>query len=249
MTRPAPPSRPSHPRDISNADLEVALDRAMRPDLLRALVEIGRRALTFFPAQVTYALVYPWAAGHLERLAAGTRVLDIGAGLNPLPLFCAERDLLVDAVDGHAVVRVPPAQPSWNEWGFFDYGALDARVSAHHCPIADFSPPGRYGAIYSMCSLAHMTRAVREDALRRAVDWLLPGADLLLALDLIPGTDFIWNYSEGTEVEPRELHGTVTDVLRTLEALGCLIIEAKAVRQIPTWSRTDVLLIRCTRPT
>jgi predicted SAM-dependent methyltransferase len=79
---------------------------------------------------------------------------------------------------------VPHACPQdWNEWGFFDYSRLHQNLASHHCDVAEFAPPVPFDAIYSISVLAHMTRAVREETLRRCRDWLRPGGCLLIALD------------------------------------------------------------------
>jgi cyclopropane fatty-acyl-phospholipid synthase-like methyltransferase len=112
--------------------------------------------------------------------------------------------------------------------------------------VAEFTPPAPFDAIYSISVLAHMTRAVREDTLRRCRDWLRPGGCLLFAIDVIPSSDFLWNRSEGLEVEPPIQHGTVVDVVEQLAELGFEINESKVVRGVYK-SRTDLLFIHCTR--
>ena len=233
-----------HPRDIAAGDLEVAMAAAHRPDLLRQLVEISRRAFGFYVGQFSYTINYPWAAERLERLPRGSRLLDIGAGVSPVPLFLAQRGFFVDCVDSHTVVRTPPTAPDWNEWGFFEYSALHQNLTDHHCDLADFVPSSRYDAIYSLSVLAHMTRAVREDTLRRCRDWLRPDGRLLLAIDVIPSSDFLWSHSEGLEVEPPIQHGTVADVIDQLAELGFQINESRVVRGVYK-SRTDLLFIDC----
>ena len=68
------------------------------------------------------------------------RVLDIGAGMSPLPLFLAKRGMFVECVDKHPAVRVFPPQPDWTEWGFIDYGPLHPNLSSFHCDISEFCP-------------------------------------------------------------------------------------------------------------
>ena len=65
---------------------------------------------------------------------------------------------------------------------------------------------------------------------------------MLLALDMIPSSEFLWNRCEGVEVEPPARHGTVTDLTDQLEALRFRINERRVVRSIPG-ARTDLLLI------
>jgi SAM-dependent methyltransferase len=233
-----------HPRDITVDDLSAAIDAAARPDLLRQLVDTSRRTFNFFTSHYPHTINYPWVARTLEDLPRGSRVLDIGAGVSPLPLFLAERGAMVDCVDPHQTVRTPPPADDWNEWGFFDYGRVHPNLTAHHCTIADFAPSYNFDVIYWVSVIAHMPRLVREDALQRCRVLLQPGGVLLLAVDLIPATDALWTLSEGREVEPPAHHGTTDDLLQQLGLSGFQINEARVARSVPK-SRTDLLFINC----
>jgi hypothetical protein len=238
------PSAVSHPHDLPAEDFTLAMATAARPDLLRQLVETSRRAFGFYTLHFQHTINYPWAAACLERLPRGSRILEIGAGVNPLPLFLAEREIFVDCVDKSPIVRTLPAADDWNEWGFFDYSKLHPNLTSYHCDITQFVPSGVYDAIYSVCSMAHMPRTDREEALRLCGEWLCPEGDLFLAFDLIPSTDFIWNRSEGVEVEPPLRHGSIDDVVRDLAAVGFDIEESRIIRHVPK-ARTDLLHLKC----
>jgi SAM-dependent methyltransferase len=235
-----------HLSDISASDLEKAMAAADHPDLLRRLVEISRRAFGFYTQHYQHTINYPWLAARLEKLRPGSCALDIGAGLNPLPLFLAERGVFVDCVDKHRLIRTPPVAADWNEWGFFDYRLLHPNLSAHHCDIADFQPSSEFAAIYSACAIAHMPSVLRQEVFRRCREWLRPGGTLLLALDLIPSSDFIWNLSEGQDVEPLLQHGTISDLLRQLTGLRFRVYEQKVIRAIYR-ARTDLLFVDAIR--
>jgi hypothetical protein len=238
------PGTSLHPTDIPEIDLQRALAAAPRPDLLQELVDISRQAFGFYTRHYPHTINYPWIAGKLEGLPHGSRLLDIAAGLNPVPFFLARRGMFVDCVDRHASVRIPPAQPDWSEWGFFDYGALHPNLTAHHCDMADFVPRAKFDAIYSISSLAHFPAQARQQTLRFCREWLHPGGLLVLAIDVIPSTDFIWNRSEGLEVEPPIRHGTVDGVLDELTHLDFRITECRVERTVHK-SRTDLLFIVC----
>jgi hypothetical protein len=77
---------------------------------------------------------------------------------------------------------------------------------------------------------------------------LRPGGRLLLAIDVIPASDFLWNRSEGEEVEPPVAHGTTFDVADQLRALGLRVVEWTLLRGVPA-SRTDLLLVHAEAPT
>ncbi len=241
----APRQPPGQQRDISADDLSAALAESDRPDLLRELVDTSRTAFGFFVDQYTCTINYPWVAARLENLPARSRVLDVGAGVSPMPLWLASRGARVDTVDNHSITRTLPATQDWNAWGFFDYRQLHPNVATHHCAIAEFAPTSPFDAVYSICALTHMPRAMREDTLRRCHEWLRSCGRLLLTIDLIPATDFLWNRSEGREVEPLLVHGTIDDFLRQLTSVGFQLNESRVIRT-PRRSRTGLLLIDCT---
>jgi SAM-dependent methyltransferase len=231
-------------RDISAADLEVALAAQPNADLLRDLVESSRNAFGFYPSHFPYTITYPWMSERIGQLPEGSRVLDIGSGLSPVPLFLARRGILVDCVDNSRHVRTLPPASGWNEWGFFDYSSFHRNLTSHHCDITEFAPAARFDAIYSVAALAHMPRTTREKSLDRCRDWLRPNGRLFLAIDIIPSTDFIWNRSEGVEVESPIRHGTIDDVLDQLQRLGFRADECRVMRTVYK-SRTDLLFIAC----
>jgi len=233
-----------HPRDISPEDLTIAMAATQRPDLLRELVTTSRAAFGFYTSHFPHTINYPWLVAKLEHLPPGARVLDVGAGVSPVPVVLAEKGLLVECVDNHQVVRTLPSAPDWNEWGYFDYAPLHKNLTSYHCSVTEFAPPADYDAIYSMSALAHLTRDSRREALRRCRRWLRPDGLLLLTLDIIPSSDFIWNRSEGREVEPPLQHGTVNGLLEELAELGFHTEEVNLLRTVHK-SRTDLLFLIC----
>lgn len=236
-----------HPRDLSDSDFARAIHAAQRPDLLRELVDTSRRVFGFYTGHYPHTINYPWMIEHLEHLSSGSRLLDIGAGVSPVPIVLADRGMFVDCVDNNANVRTLPSNVHWNEWGFFDYATVHRNLSAYNCDAAKFEPKTQYEAIYSVSSLVHMPRPVREQTLERCWTWLKPNGLLLLAIDMMPCTDFLWNRSDGLEVEPPVQHGTADDVLSQLGRLGFQIDDWKILRTVYK-SRTDLLFIRGLRP-
>jgi len=230
-----------HRHDLSEEHFREAIAGAEHPELLRQLVALSRRTFGFYTRHYQHTINYPWAAALLAALPPGARALEIGAGVNPLPIFLAERGVCVDCVDHSPLIRTLPVGDDWNEWGFFDYGKVSHRLVAHHSDIIEFKPSATYDAIYSVCSISHMLATVREQTFRLCRQWLKPGGSAVIALDLIPSTDFIWNRSGG-EVEPPTQHGTINQVLSSLTELGFRIRGSRILRNIPH-ARTDLLHI------
>jgi hypothetical protein len=236
-----------HPWDISEESLQLLLEQSHRPDLLAELVATSRGAFGFFTKTPSYTINYPWLLERLEVLKPGSWVLDVGAGVSPLPLVLAARAINVHSIDGSAIVRTPRETADWNEWGFLDYANYDARIRSWNTRVTEFTPSVLYDRIYSICVIAHMKRNAWEDALVRSQRWLRPAGRLYLAVDLMPSSDFIWNRSEGQQIEPPELHGTTRDLSEILQRLDMRITEFSTLRGVPG-SRTDLLFVECVSP-
>ncbi len=234
-----------HPNDMAAASFNRAATLTPRPDLLRHLADVSRASFGFYTKHVPRAIEYPWLAANLESVTPGTRILEVGAGLNPLPVFLAARGADVLTIDPHPVVRVPPFQPDWNEWGFFDYSWFGERLASRNVGAESLAPDESFDVVYSVSVFEHLPRSVWELALERSRSWLASGGRLLLTIDLVPETEFLWNLSEGVEVEPVAEHGSVDDLAQSIERLGFDIHERTIMRQVPE-SRTDLLFLDCT---
>jgi hypothetical protein len=138
--------------------------------------------------------------------------------------------MYVDCVDNSDFTRTLPAGDDWNEWGFFDYGAHHPNLVAKNISVLDFRPSHQYQAIYSVSVIAHMPSPIREQTLRLCGSWLAPGGKLVLSIDLIAGTDTLWN--RGGSNETPEEHGTWRDVESQVLSLGFEIDESRIRRQV-----------------
>lgn len=233
-----------HPRDMPDAQFARALQRSHRPDLLREIAVTARKSFGFFTAHFPHTCNYTWILERLEFLEPGAHLLDVGAGITPLPLILARRGMFVQTIDGSRMIRRFPVQPNWNEWGFFDYSALHPNLISENCSCAAFSPSRLFDRIYSVSVLAHMPRGERLAALASMRRWLSPGGRLLLAVDLMPSTDFLWNRSEGVQIAPPEQHGNVPELCTDIEALGFGLTERAVIRGLES-ARTDLLFLEC----
>ena len=222
---------------LTDEDIENAMAQSDDPELLGALLATSKAAFGISWRHHPHLVNYPWVAARLADIRAGERVLDVGAGATPLPVYFAARGIKVDTIDEADFARVLPPDHTWNEWGYLDYSGIDASISSFNLPVTAFAPSAPYDAIYSVSVITFMGAAVREALMERCRAWLNPGGRLLLANDLIPGTDWLWNRG-GSDAEP-EVHGTYRSVEDQLRRLGFRVAESRVLRQVPR-SRTDL---------
>lgn len=235
----------ANPHDIASAALPCVLPLVEHPHLLLELMDRSRSAFGFFPATTSCCLEYPWFLANLSDLPPAASILDLGAGVSALPLALAERGFAVTTVDSHTRIRDPSDTTGWNEWGFLDYSAIDARITSVHGPFESACLESQ-DAIISVSVIEHVPASIRRQMLDRVRDLLAPAGLLLLSMDLAPGGNRLWNLSEGVQVEDPGPHGTVADVLSELENLGFDVDFAETRTAIPD-SRTDIALVRARR--
>ena len=122
-----------HSNDMAAEDFNEAAKLTKRPDLLRHLADLSREAFGFYTCHFPRAIEYPWVAEKLGIVAPRPmRARSRLRGLNPLPLFQARRGVSVDTVDSHPMIRIPPIDPNWNEWGFLsDYSRVHPNLHSH----------------------------------------------------------------------------------------------------------------------
>ena len=232
-----------HPRDISRDSLNDALQKTEHPDLLGALVGLSRAYLGFFTSHFPRSLEYPWLLHRLAGLPPAS-ILDIGAGVSPVPLFLAEAGHAVTTMDSHPIVRTLATRSDWNEWGFLDYRQLHPEITSRHRPVETMVAWRKLNVIYSISVIEHMPKTVRRQVLERASLWLKPGGRLLLTLDLVPQTDDLWNRAEGKIVDEQG-HGKMGDVLEELASNRFHVDDIAYFRKIPD-SSVDVVCIDAT---
>lgn len=234
-------SEPVNPSDIALEALVWGVANSPTAGLLLELVCLSRTVLSFFPQTVIRTIEYPWIASRL-RESRRQRILDIGAGISVVPLWLARRGAQVTTVDNHPNVREYAKRFTWNEWGFLDFGQIDARITSHHTDVATFCDPEGFDVIYSISVIEHMPAELRRRIIARLPTMLRRDGRLLLTLDLVPGTDNLWPLSEGFTVDETEPHGDLSTIVNELEASGFQLIEKTLVRAIPG-SRTDIAML------
>jgi 2-polyprenyl-3-methyl-5-hydroxy-6-metoxy-1,4-benzoquinol methylase len=233
-----------HRNDIRPDVLVTLLPFAECPNLLRAIMDASRKHFGFFTQTSTRVIEYPWIMKNLRGIDTGSRILDIGSGISPLPILLAEQRLFVECVDSHHNIRSLSTKDHLNEWGFLDYSVISQNISSFNVDIVTFQPNNKFEAIYSVSVIEHMPRIIWERTLDLSALWLNPRGLLLLTLDIIPGTEDLWNMSEGKQVDNDGFHGSLSDILSKLTRLNFEIEDLFLRRKIP-YSRTDVAFLRC----
>lgn len=251
FSRPAepepPPAPPPAPNDITAEALADALARSPTPEALRSLVDVSRRWFGWFTRHPSRAFEYPWVAERAGRLRSG-HVVDVGAGISPVPLYLTLHGLRVTTVDNSDLIRDPAAGTSdWNEWGFLDYATLQPAIRSVHGDAADLDlPNGSCAAVFSISVLEHVPAATRRRMWPRFAEWLAPGGLLLLTVDLMPGTEHLWNRAAGREVESLDVHGDLDALTVELAAVGLVPAERVDLGGLPGM-RTDVTMLEFTK--
>ena len=235
-------------KELHNNDLPIdvfkeIVKRVERKDLLRLIMDISRNKLGFFTKTVIRAIEYPWVLGKIFGTEPG-EVLDIGAGVSPLPPVLAERGYSVKTIDFHSIKRELRNQSGWNEWGFLDYSIIVPTIKSYNLDVLKYHPQKKFRVIYSVSVVEHMPKKIWERVIKLAAKWLRSGGRLIITLDLIPGTEFLWNISEGEEVENIDQHGSLNDFRDMLRKNNLIEKDFKIVREIPS-SRTDLALLDC----
>jgi SAM-dependent methyltransferase len=211
--------------------------------LLAESVFVSLRAFGFYTRHAPRYLEYPWIIDQVLHAPSPGTVLDLGAGVSPVPLILAAHDWAVTTVDYSQTIRTVSQPGKINEWGFLNYKEVDDRI---HSVNEDFSKSGfaqeSFDVIYSVSVIEHMPAAIRRGVVAEASKCLKPGGSLILTLDLEPGTLRLWNLDRGKKVEPSKNHGTLDDFLSEMSSVD-LLVEYFEIRRALPRSRTDIAFL------
>lgn len=237
--------------DIGNDNLEAVVKNSESPDILLDLAALSRKHFGFFNKTLSRSVEYPHIVEMIGAIA-GKQILDVGAGLSPLPIYLALHGATVVTVDNSATVRQPGCdRHAWNGWGFFDYGQLNDNIVSLNQDISniEFSAE-KFDCIYSVSVLEHISAESRRAMWARMSPWLKESGLLLLTLDIVPKTELLWNYCEGKVVEQSDLHGDIKAVREELAKEAFNLDNCKILRMAPE-SMTDIALLsfrKCSLP-
>lgn len=234
------------PNDIRDEDLNWVLERSEYPELLKTLVDASRGFFGWFTKHKPRAFEYPWVLREIGD-PRGRAILDIGAGVSPLPLMLAEKGASVITVDYSQTIRRGKKTVNWDEWGFFDYGDLNGNIKSFNQDILTLTlTDNSLDHAYSVSVIEHMPAATRKEIWKKVSQWTKSGGSLLLTIDIVPGTEQIWNYAQGEKIEDESIHGTFDDLERELEKTNFVVTNKKFIREIPE-SRVDIAILRCVK--
>jgi hypothetical protein len=232
------PPTDRHPRDFSSTTLDPLIARHPDPMTLAILRLHARRTTTFFPDHAPRLWEYPVVAQLItDGLAAGSRLIDIGAGVTPLAPYLTSRGFVVDTVDPSPIRRMWPPQPDWNEWDFLDYGAVGLAHRSWNSTLDKLPTRPLFDGAYSVSVIEHVRAAERRALLADIASRVREGGLVVLTIDLVRGVDDLWNRNLGVEVEDLAIHGTLADVIEEGAAVGLELIDQQVVRE---WGETSV---------
>lgn len=227
-----------HPRDVDCQLIDELVPRHGDPLALASIRLVGWHTIGFFPHHGPRLWEYPAAATFIRRnVQPHGSILDVGAGVNPLVPYLTKLGYEVDTVDPSPRVREWSERETWNEWGYFDYAAAGLARRSWNSLLEETDLTCCYDLIYSVSVIEHLRSGVRQLLLEAMHQRLQRGGFLVLTVDLVKGTNALWNRSEGVKVEPADTHGCIDDVVAEAESIGLELVEMKTIRE---WSKDPV---------
>ncbi|MEA2695682.1 MAG: hypothetical protein QOJ16_5069, partial [Acidobacteriota bacterium] len=225
----APPDR--HPNDFDAAELAALVARHPNPLRLLALRLSAWKTTGFYPRHEPRLWEYPTVADRVSAfLPPGSRIVDIGAGVNPLVPYLTSLGYQVDTVDSSPLRRAWPPQPDWNEWDFLDYSACGLAHGSWNCTLDQLPRSSTFDGAYSVSVVEHLPAADRRALFGEIRDRLQPEGVVILTVDLLRGSDALWNRNRGLEIEAAASHGTIGDLLSELSRVGFDLVEVEYLR-------------------
>jgi hypothetical protein len=232
--------------DIGNDRLARALARSAVPETLRDIVTLSRALFGWFNHRATRADEYVWITQKIDG-KPGLTIVDIGTGVSPLPVFLAGRGHKLITIDNSTETRVPSRGGNgWNGWGFLNYAYFNSNILSLNCDAQSVNLAGEsVDVCYAVSVVEHLRAVDRRCFWRSCWSWLKYGAQLLLTVDLSPGSCDLWNMNQGQIVEEMAEHGDMAGLAAELENTGFTIVEHSVSRDYPDAPPTDVGYIHC----
>jgi 2-polyprenyl-3-methyl-5-hydroxy-6-metoxy-1,4-benzoquinol methylase len=217
--------------------------KAIDNNLLLETITFSRANFGWYTKHYPRLYEYPWILEKLQKNPANLKIADFGTGITPLPLQLSQRGAKVFTMDNHRIKRDLQIVDKVNEWGFFDYGILDDRITSCNKTLDDQTfGKNSLDVWYSVSVIEHMPAQTRRAIFKIMADTLKDKGRLLLTLDLVKGTQNLWNMSEGKMVEDMKEHGTLDSFVAELESFGFKIDEKESYT-MPKNERVDLAMI------
>jgi hypothetical protein len=232
-----PPSD-RHPRDYRSVTLDPLIDRHPDPVALAEVRVHAWRTIGFYPDHAPRLWEYPVVARLVrEHLPAGSRLVDVGAGVTPLAPYLTSEGYVVDTVDPSTIRRTWPPQPDWNEWDYLDYGQAGLAHRSWNCTLGEVPRKVPFDGAYSVSVIEHLRAEDRRALLADIAGRVRRGGLVVLTIDLVRNGDDLWNRNRGIAVEDPGVHGTFDDIVAECAALGLELFEQERVRH---WGDVEV---------
>jgi hypothetical protein len=223
-----------HPRDFGSKTLEPLIDRIPDPAALLTMRLSARTTTGFYPDHSPRLWEYPVVARLVtEHLDPGSRLVDVGAGVSPLAPFLSSRGYLVETVDPSPIRRDWSDHLEWNEWYFLDYAAAGLASRSWNCTLDRVPSRPFFDGAYSVSVIEHVPAEERRALLADISARTRTGGLVVLTIDLQPGTDDLWNYNLGVQVDDPSDHGTLQSVVEECSAVGLELFFEERVRGWP----------------
>jgi SAM-dependent methyltransferase len=233
----APPHR--HGNDFGAETLRELVWRHPNPLRLAEIRLCAWKSTGFYPNLAARLWEYPVVAGLLaDLLPAGSRIVDIGAGVTPLVPYLTALGYSIDTVDPSPIHRLWPPQPDWSEWDFLDYAAAGLARRSWNCTLDQLPRSSTFAGAYSVSVIEHLPAAERRALFGEIRKRLRPAGIAILTVDLVRGSDVLWNRSRGLEVEPPAVHGTLQTLVSEVSAAGFELVKVESLRN---WGRRAVV--------
>lgn len=225
--------------DIGEEKLRQALASSEYPDILLKLTNISRNQFGWFTKNASRIYEYPWLIKQIIE-PKGKIILDIGAGITPLPIYLAENGAKIITVDNHKLIRkLNEDRSSWNEWGFLDYSTINENIKSTNTEIQKTIFSNNYfDYIYSISVIEHIKANIRKEIWKNVSKWIKKNGMLLLTVDLVKGTEKLWNFSEDKIVDDQDEHGNLKDLEIEICENGFELSKCDLIRNIVD-SRVD----------
>jgi len=230
--------------DISNSDIDEVLNSTnIDKDLLLSSIIVSRNHFGWFTKHYPRIYKYPWLLKNLGDYLENLNIADFGAGVSPIPILISQKGAYVFTIDNHPKKIDLSNVSSSNEWGFFDYNTLDKNIISINKPLDENTFEEGYIDIwYSISVLEHMSAKTRRENFNIIAKTLKSEGKIFITLDLIKGSEKLWNRSEGKIVEDESKHGTLYNIIKELEELNIYILE-KEIISMPKGEKVDIALL------